>query len=170
MPAKKRKTQKEQLKEDLREEFKKEIEELNNNLRELIKDKGVFYNQKINQKIDPIVSDEFIKKLRGNGFPGVFELIRDNDEEIKKIEEFKKSISGNGTPGALEQIRSLKKQIKVMWVVIFTVAVLMVGGEKFGCSLEKIRTFFGIKTSQQTEKAPCDIVIEKDNNLKFEEQ
>ena len=154
MPPKK-KTEKEEIKEELREEFKKELEDQNRSIREFIKNKGIFYNQKMSEKIDPIVRDEFNKKLRGNGGPGVFELIRDNGTGIKELECFKKEIKGNGKPGALEQIRVLRKQIVVMWGVIVVIVVLMLGGDKFGVSLIKIREYIGTKykTSQVEEPA-----------------
>ena len=158
MPPKK-KTEKEEIKEELREEFKKELEDQNRSIREFIKNKGIFYNQKMSEKIDPIVSDEFNKKLRGNGDPGVFELIRDNETEIKEIETFHKIIKGNGKPGALEQIRSLKKQMKYMWIVIRATIVLMIGGSQFGFCLDQIKEYLGLGTkTQQVEEHPKEQV------------
>ena len=130
--------------EELKEELKEEI-------REIIKEKSILNSERVGKKIDAIIDDSFIKELRGNGNPGVFEKLRDNEKELNDIKEFNKELKGNGKPSVTQEVRNLKKNIKCLWTVIIFIIIFSLGGSYRGITVEKIKEKLGIKKNVEVK-------------------
>ena len=144
--------------------IEKKIEELRKEIKEVIKEKSILDSQRVGKKIDDII--KFLEELRGNGDPGVFEKLRDTEENIKNIKEFNKELKGNGNIGIFEEIRSMKRQITRMKIVILVIIIIGLGGSYFGITGEKIKEKLGIgkKTEiKNVEKIMRNENIKKDN-------
>ncbi len=136
--AKKKKTTNREIK------IEKKIEELRKEIKEVIKEKSILDSQRVGKKIDDIIDNEFIDELRGNSNPGVFEKLRNTEENIKNIKNFNKELKGNGNVGIFEEIRSIKRQITRMKIIILVIVVIGLGGSYFGITGDKIKEKLGI--------------------------
>jgi len=168
MGKKKKTTNRDKLME---EKINGKINELEKEIKEYIKDKGIMENEKVGQKIDVLVKDrEFIHQLKGNSNPGVFEKLRDNEKNIKEIKEFNKKIKGNGEIGIFEQLRSIERQIKRIKTVLCITIILWLGGSYFGITGAKIKEkIFGIKSTEkkQIEENKKDIELIENESIKI---
>lgn len=120
------------------EEIKKIIKELSNNMKltnENLKDKIVLVNKSMGDKIDEL--NEFDKKLRGNGSPGVWECIR-----------------------------NIQRNVRIIMMTLMLIIILVLGGSYRGISLEKLRERIH-SNDQTIEKMENDIQEEeKEESIK----
>ncbi len=144
--------------------IEKKIEELRKEIKEVIKEKSILDSQRVGKKIDDIIDNEFINELRGNSNPGVFEKLRNTEENIKNIKKFNKELKGNGNVGIFEEIRSIKRQITRIKVIILIIIIIGLGGSYFGITGDKIKEKFGIgkkveiKNVEEEKKENVEIV------------
>ncbi len=158
--AKKKKTTNREIK------IEKKIEELRKEIKEVIKEKSILDSQRVGKKIDSIIDDEFIHQLKGNSNPGVFEKLRDTEENIKNIIEFNKELKGNGKPSVTQEIRNLKRNIKAMWIIIGFIIIFSLGGSYRGITFERVKEKLGIEKKievKNVEKVMGNENIKKDN-------
>ncbi len=144
--------------------IEKKIEELRKEIKKVIKEKSILDSQRVGKKIDAIIDNEFINELRGNSNPGVFEKLRNTEENINNIKKFNKELKGNGNIGIFEEIRSMKRQITRMKIVILVIIIIGLGGSYFGITGEKIKKKFGIGKKVEIKK------VEEDNNKILKEK
>lgn len=64
---------------------------------------------------------------------------KNRKEDIDSLTVFLKKIKGNGDPGVFEEIRTIKRQLKGVIVVLVAVVVLMLGGTYMGISVDKLK-------------------------------
>ena len=140
------------------------IEELKEELKEIVKEKSILNSERVGKKIDAIIDDSFLKELRGNGKPGVFEKLRDNEKELNDIKEFNKELKGNGKPSVTQEVRSLKNNVRCLWAVIVFIIVFSLGGNYRGITVEKIKEkLFGTdKKDVEIKKVEEEKVIEEE--------
>ena len=138
---------------ELKEELKEEI-------KDIIKEKSILNSERVGKKIDAIIDDSFIKELRGNGSPGVFEKLRDNEKELNDIKEFNKELKGNGKPSVTQEVRNLKNNVKCLWAVIILIIVFSLGGNYRGITVEKIKEKLGIKKDVEVKNVEEVEIVE----------
>ena len=131
-------------------EIKDDIEEIKNMTSKLtreviashtnLKNKIILVNKSLGDKIDDL--NDFDKKLRGNGDPGVWESVRDNQETIKNTRKIGYWF------------------ITAFIAVIIVLSVITLGGEWNGLS-KKITKEEGIsgQKTKQVESTPKDAII-----------
>lgn len=144
MAKKKRKTKK----EELREEFNKKISEVEKEVNKMIKEKSILNNQRIGKKIDILLNDEFLKEIRGNGEPGILEKLRDNKKDHEEYNRIKRTVEGNGEVGLGEKLRNCKKQLWGQWIIIVFLVYLALGGTFRGINWNTIKEKLGISKTE----------------------
>ncbi len=60
-------------------------------------------------------------------------------DKIDDLNEFNKKLRGNGDPGIWESIRNIKRNIKIIMCTITVILILVLGGSYRGISLDGIR-------------------------------
>ncbi len=141
----------------------KKFEDLKKEIKKIVKEKSILNSERVGKKIDAIIDDSFVRELRGNGSPGVFERLRCTKEEIEEIKKLNKKIKGNGEIGVFEQLRHIDRQIKRIKITIFVMMIIFMGGSYFGVTGEKIKEKLGIKINNIKEKEDIKVIIDKIN-------
>lgn len=108
-------------------------------------DKGVDnLNNKVKVVSESIYTklDEIDKAFRGNHKIGVFEKVRDIEQEIKQIKE---------------NVSKCYKRIRLIGIIIISILAILLGGDIAGIDKTKIKDLFSPKKEVKiTEKQPVD--------------
>lgn len=98
---------------------------------------------------------------------------RDNaSEKFDALSEFSDELRGNGEPGVFEMLRSYRRRQVVIITVLVIMSILMIGGEYKGVSLKKIRSFLGLDAVEikTVETPPNGTKKENDAIITIEEE
>ena len=80
-------------------------------------------------------------------------------DKIDALNDFDETLRGNGDPGIWESIRNIKRDIKIILSIVIIIAILVLGGNFKGISLEKIKKRFSNPKTKQivTPEKTADI-------------
>ncbi len=83
-------------------------------------------------------------------------------DKIDDLNEFDKKLKGNGDPGIWESVRNIKRNIKIIMCTITIILILSLGGSYRGISLKSIKEKIGIDKTKQVELVKPVVKVEYD--------
>lgn len=138
-------------------EIRKDIDEIEKNM-EAIKQEEHKENDEI-KKIIKELSDDM--KLANENLKNKIILVNKSmGDKVDELNEFDKKLRGNGSPGVWESIRNIQRNIKVIMATLMLIIILVLGGSYRGISLEKLRQRIN-SNDQTIEKMEDDNEKEK---------